>query len=208
MRAPANRTVTELLEQLAARIPAPGGGVTAAIHGGQAAALLAMVARYTTGERYSEHAGVVDRCITEADTWRTRFLELAADDESAFTAVGVAYTLPRSTDGEKQDRSAAIADALIGAATPPAEVIAGAAELATIAETLLPIGNKNVITDVAAAADAIRAAATTGRVNVEINLGGIVDAGERLRLTGVIATVDDIVRRADAVSSTVRATFY
>ena len=39
------------------------------------------------------------------------------------------------------------------------------------------MGNRNVVSDVAAAAEAARAAATTARVNIEINLGGIPDAG-------------------------------
>lgn len=207
-RRPGDRTVTELLEQLAARIPAPGGGVTAAIHGAQAAALLAMVARYSTGERFSEHAVVVTQCTSDADERRRRCLELAGADEAAFTAVSEAYALPRSTDVEKRDRSAVIAAALIGAANPPAEVIVVARELMAIAEALLSIGNKNVITDVAAAADALRAAVTTGRVNVEINLVGISDAATRLRLGEIVRTVDDIVRRADVVSASVRAQLY
>lgn len=45
-------TIAGFLSQLAARVPAPGGGATAARHAAQAAALLAMVARYSDGARY------------------------------------------------------------------------------------------------------------------------------------------------------------
>ena len=38
-------TIGAFLERLAERVPAPGGGATAALHAAQAAALLAMVAR-------------------------------------------------------------------------------------------------------------------------------------------------------------------
>jgi hypothetical protein len=48
------------LDSLADRTPAPGGGATAALHLGQAAALVSMVARYSTGARYAEHAAVID----------------------------------------------------------------------------------------------------------------------------------------------------
>ena len=44
-----NETVDSFLRGLAARVPAPGGGATAALHAAQAAALMAMVARYSDG---------------------------------------------------------------------------------------------------------------------------------------------------------------
>jgi formiminotetrahydrofolate cyclodeaminase len=61
-----------------------------------------------------------------------------------------------------------------------------------------------VITDVAAAAEAARAAATTARVNVEINLGGIKDEQVRAELTTAVRVVDDIAARAAAVTEAVR----
>ena len=200
-----DRSVNELLGQLAARVPAPGGGVTAALHAAQAAALLAMVSRYTTGERFSEHTDVVTTCTARADLHRSRSLELAEQDEAAFTAVSDAYRMPKETPGDKKARSAAIGFAVGKAAEPPAEVIRTAAHLIAIAETLLPVCNKNVITDVAAASDAARAAATTARVNVEINLAGIVDHALRYRLGVAVAKVDDIATRADRITDMVRA---
>ena len=51
-----NDTIESFLQSLAARVPAPGGGATAALHAAQAAALVAMVARYSDGPRYAAHA--------------------------------------------------------------------------------------------------------------------------------------------------------
>ena len=59
-RALREESITGFLDALAAKVPAPGGGATAALHLGQAAALVAMVARYTTGPRYAEHEALVD----------------------------------------------------------------------------------------------------------------------------------------------------
>ncbi len=61
-----------------------------------------------------------------------------------------------------------------------------------------------MISDVAAAADATRAAATTARVNVEINLGGITDQVIVAELLTAIADVDDLALRADKVTAAVR----
>lgn len=200
------QTIGEYLEHLAAREPAPGGGAAAALAAAQGAALLGMVARYSTGPKYDEHADVVAGVLDEADTLRHRSLQLADDDARAFSAVGAAYALPKATDEDKAARSAAIAAALVGAAAPPAAVIEVGTRLVELAETLLPVGNRNVVTDVAAAADAARAAVTTARVNVEINLGGIKDAAAASRFRAALAGVDDVAARADAVTSAVRAT--
>jgi formiminotetrahydrofolate cyclodeaminase len=195
-----DETIGSYLERLAARVPAPGGGAAAALHAAQGAALLAMVARYTTGPKYAQHADEVGRIAAEADELRLTALRLARQDAEAFTAVTEAYRLPREDEARKADRSRAIADALAGAARPPADVITAAGRIVDLAEDLLPLGNPNVVTDIAAATEAARAAATTARVNVEINLGGITDEAVRTALTRVLAGVDALTGRAEAVT--------
>jgi formiminotetrahydrofolate cyclodeaminase len=197
-------TIPEFLEQLAARQPVPGGGAVAALHAAQAAALLGMVARYSTGPRYAQHEAVVDQVLAEADDLREQALGLAEADAAAFTAVTDAYRLSKGTQEDAAARSAAIAAALVGAAEPPAAVITAAQRLVALAEELLPAGNRNVISDVAAATEAARAAATTARVNVEINLAGITDAAARERLTATTEGVEAIVERADLLTRAVR----
>src|ERR1700686_1190865 len=132
-----DQTITAFLDQLAARVPAPGGGATAALHAAQSAA------------------------------------PLAGGAAAACAAVAGAYALPKDTDEQKAARSAAIAEALAGAARPPADVVRLALLLVSLAEDLRPAGNRKVITDVAAAAEAARAAAITAKVNIEVNLRGL-----------------------------------
>ena len=147
-----DETIAVFLGQLAARVPAPGGGATAALHAAQSAALVAMVARYSNGARYD--AELMAGIITEADMLRDQALTLAEDDAAAFGAVSAAYQLQRRPPNCRKPGRAAIAEALIGAARPPAEVIRTALRVIELAEELLPAGNRNVITDVAAAAEA------------------------------------------------------
>jgi methenyltetrahydrofolate cyclohydrolase len=196
--------ISDFLDRLAARVPAPGGGAVAALHAAQAAALLGMVARYSTGDRYAEHRATVERITADADELRAIALQLAEDDAAAFALVADTYKLPKDTAEAKAARSAAIAAALAGAAKPPVAVIAAARVAVELAEDLLPIGNRNVVTDVAAAAEAARAAATTARVNVEINLGGVTDERARAELADQAATVDEIAARAEQVTAAVR----
>jgi formiminotetrahydrofolate cyclodeaminase len=196
-------TIAAFLDQLAARVPAPGGGATAALHAAQAAALLAMVARYSNGARYD--AELMNRIIAESDSLRQDALALAEADAAAFGAVAQAYRLPRETEAERQDRSASISSALAGAARPPADVIRTALLLTSLAEELLPAGNRNMITDLAAAAVAVRAAVDTARLFIEIDLKGITD---QVLLDGFAATAavaDTVAARAEAIVAAVRA---
>ncbi|MGW5153362.1 cyclodeaminase/cyclohydrolase family protein [Rhodococcus koreensis] len=199
-----HETISAFLESLADRVPAPGGGATAALHLSQAAALVAMVARYTTGDRYAEHSALVERVCTCSDTLRDKALVLAEEDMVAFSSVIDTYKLPKTTEMELAARSVAIENALVSAAQVPAEVISAAGAVIVLAEELLPVANRNVVSDVAAATEAARAAATTARVNVEINLPGITDPTIRQSLIDTIAYVDVLADRADAVTARVR----
>ena len=198
-----DETIAAFLERLAARTPAPGGGTTSALHAAQAAALLAMVARYSDGPRYD--AGLMNRIVTEADALREDALALAEADASAFGAVAEAYRLPRTTEQETTARSAAISSALAGAARPPADVVRTAVLLVSLAEELLPAGNRNMITDVAAAAEAARAAAVSARLIIEVNLKGITDLVQAEEFGTAAAVAGTVAERADAIVAAVRA---
>jgi len=196
-------TIADFLDQLAARLPAPGGGATAALHAAQAAALLAMVARYSDGPRYD--AELMNRIVTEADALRGDALALAGADADAFGAVAQAYRLPRATEQEKAARSASISSALAGAARPPADVVRTALLLVSLAEDLWPAGNRSMITDVAAAAEAARAAAVTARLIIEVNLKGIRDPVLAVEFGTAAAVAGSVAERADGIVAAVRA---
>ncbi len=196
--------IGDYLDQLADRVPAPGGGAAAALHAAVGAALLGMVARYSTGERYAAHQETISRIITETDELRGIALRLAEADAEAFAAVTDAYRMPKSTEADSAARSVALAQALVGAAWPPAQVIGIAGMVVDLAEALAAIGNRNVASDVAAAAEAARAAAATARVNVEINLASITDAQASLEMIAEMDKVDEVITRAEQVTATVR----
>ncbi|WP_410872448.1 cyclodeaminase/cyclohydrolase family protein [Nocardia sp. A7] len=191
-------TLEHYLSELAAKVPAPGGGAVAALHAAQAAALVAMVARYTTRAKDAQNRPVIDQIIVAADAALARSLDLADADAAAFTAVGAAYKLPKDTDAELAARTAAINTALVEAARVPAAVVDEADEILSLAAELLPIGNPNVVTDIGAAADAARAAAMSSQLNIEINVGSLpADLGDSFAAT--LLRVDTIAARADAL---------
>ena len=196
-------TIAGFLDQLAARVPAPGGGAAAALQAAQAAALLAMVARYSDGDRYD--AELMRRIVTEADAYREDALALAEADADAFAKVAAAYRLPRASEQERTARSESISSALAGAARPPADVVRTALLLVSLAAELRPAANQTMITDVAAAAATARAAAVTARLLIEVNLGGIADAVLVDEFATTAAVADTVTERADEIIASVRA---
>jgi methenyltetrahydrofolate cyclohydrolase len=197
-----DETIGSFLNRLAARTAAPGGGATGALHAAQAAALLAMVARFSDGPRHD--AEVVGRVRAAADGLADEALDLADADSVAFEKVIAAWQLPKETQEEQAARSAAITEAFAAAARPPADLMAAAVRLAGLAEDLLPAANRNVIGDIAAAAAAIGAAAVTAQVNIEANLSGIKDPALIEELTKTAALADSVTDRAARLVTAVR----
>lgn len=200
-----SETINGYLTRLASREPTPGGGAAAAIHAAQGAALVGMVARYTTGAKYEQHAELVTRVIASADRLVAEALRLADADQHAFQGVIDAYKLPSGTDDLKAVRAASVQDALILAAKTPAQLILLAGAVVDLATELFEVANSNVISDVAAAVDAARAAATTARVNIDINVVAIKDTEARTRLAGQTDGLEDkVILAADSLAKRVR----
>lgn len=200
-----SESMNDYLFRLASRQPTPGGGAAAALHAAQGAALVAMVARYSTGEKYAAYAEQVARITESADTLRHEALGLAGEDERAFQGVIDAYKLPSTTEELKAAKTAAIQDALVTAAQTPARLIGLSGAVVDLATELFDAANPNVISDVAAAADAARAAATTARVNIDINVVAIKDPAVRSRLASETDGLEEkVVLAADALVQRVR----
>ena len=197
-----DESIGSFLTRLAARSAAPGGGASGALQAAQAAALLAMVARFSDGPRYD--AETVGRVRAAADGLADEGVGLAAADSAAFEKVIAAYGLPKDTAEAKAARSAAIADAMAGAARPPADLMAASVRLVGLAEDLLPVANKNVISDIGAAAAAISAAAVTAALNIEANLSAIKDPALAAELTATAALADGVTDRAGRVIAAIR----
>jgi formiminotetrahydrofolate cyclodeaminase len=200
-----SETINDYLARLASRAPTPGGGAAAALHAAQGAALVAMVARYTTGTKYEQHAVLVARIISRADELVAQALLLADADQHAFQGVIDAYKLPTNTDELKAARAASIQDALIQAAETPAQLILLAGAVVDLATELFEVANASVVSDVAAAVDAARAAATTARVNIDINVVAIKDIEARSRLAARTDGLEEkVILAADALVKRVR----
>jgi methenyltetrahydrofolate cyclohydrolase len=199
-----SETIDNYLGRLAARQSTPGGGAAGALHAAQGAALIAMVARYSTGPKYADDAEDIERIISSADGLIPAAVRISDDDEEAFAAVIAAYGLPGGSDDEKAARSRAVQEALARAAEPPRALIDLGEQIIALGHELAYIGNANVISDVAAASEAARAAIGTARITLEINIKAIKDTGLQDALRSDVLRADDAVASADDLSARVR----
>lgn len=197
-------TVSDWLNELAAKKPTPGGGAVAALTAALAAAQLEMVAIYTTGDKWADRQESMLELVQDLQEARQQALSLVDADAAAFQAVGSAYKLPKDTEDEKNARFVAIQNALIVAAKPPAETALIAERLVPAAELLGRQGNPNVISDVAVGAALIKSALESAIVNIEINKREIKDNAIKTELGQAITAAEAVVGRVEGVIKTVR----
>jgi methenyltetrahydrofolate cyclohydrolase len=195
--------MSDWLDQLADRTPAPGGGAVAALCAASSAALLEMVARYTTGGKWADREQAMKAVVAEAAELRARAAQLAQDDAEAFRAVGAAYGLPRSTPQEKAARTTAIQGATRGAAEPPVQVGWVATRLVALADEMVEPANPNVLSDVGVAAATARAALSGSITNITVNAAYLSDPEVSRGLLDEVTALETAMGRADAVAARV-----
>jgi formiminotetrahydrofolate cyclodeaminase len=168
----ANRTLADLVELLAAREPAPGGGSAAAWTGAIAAALTEMAAAFALSSR-PDGDGDFDRervaqLRDQAARLRACLLELAEQDTRSYAPVLEALALARSDPS----RPARVQAALSAAAEVPLAIAAAAADVGELAVAAAKAGNMHLIGDATAAAVLAEASARAAVRLAELNLIG------------------------------------
>jgi methenyltetrahydrofolate cyclohydrolase len=195
--------MADWLDDLGARTPTPGGGAVAALCAASSAALLEMVANYTTGGKWADREDAMRAVIAEVTELRARAAQLAEHDVAAFGAVGAAYGLPKATPEEKAARSDAIQRATQGAAEPPRQVGRLATRLVVLADEMVDPANPNVLSDVGIAAATARAALSGSVTNIVVNAAYLTDAGASRALLDEVAELERAMARADEVAARV-----
>jgi glutamate formiminotransferase/formiminotetrahydrofolate cyclodeaminase len=166
----------DFLDQLAAATPTPGGGSAAAHTAAAGAALVAMVARLTTGKKkYLDVQERMFQIIDAAEDLRSKLNNAVIVDSAAFEKVMEAFRLPKNTDDEIQLRNEAIQTTTIHAAEVPLEVAKMALEVMKLAFEAAQNGNLNAISDAASGLFFAKSALMSASLNVRTNTLGIND---------------------------------
>ena len=148
-----DESLKKYIDDLAARLPAPGGGSAAALTAALGASLISMVINFTLGKpKYAPYEEELKRMLDESEKVRVRFLELVDLDVEAYNSKN-------------------IKDAL----DIPFMVCRLSFEAIQLCPPLIEKGNVNLISDVACAAILLESAFASASCNVEINLKCLKD---------------------------------
>lgn len=187
-------TCRDFADETASESPAPGGGSISAYLGALGAALATMVANLS-----SHKAGWDDRWEEFSD-WAVRgqqikddLLFLVDEDTNAFNKVMDAFGLPKTTDEEKEARSAAIQDATRYATEVPFRTMQRSFDSFEIIKAMAEQGNPNSVSDAGVGALCARSSVMGAFLNVKINAAGLKD---RKYAEDILAQGAEIERKA------------
>jgi len=163
-------------DETASESPAPGGGSISAYMGALGISLATMVANL------SSHKPGWDARWKEFSDWaeqgqriKDRLLKLVDEDTHAFNQIMAAFGLPKQTDEEKKNRTAAIQAATKIAIEVPLEVMRLSVQSMEVVKAMAETGNPNSVSDAGVGALCARAAVMGAFLNVKINAGGYTD---------------------------------
>ena len=167
----ASQPLSEFLASIASKTPTPGGGAVASAVGALAAALAQMVVAYSVGKKsLAQHEPRLQESVKVLERARMLLLELADEDAAAYGTVNELSKLP-----EGDPRRAALPGAQAASVQVPLAVMAAGVDLLRLFETLAPITNKQLRSDLAIAAVLADATVRASRWNVAVNVAFLSD---------------------------------
>lgn len=146
-------SIKKYLDDLAAKLPAPGGGSAAALNAALGASLISMVVNFTLGKpKYAEYEEELRTILGNSESLRNEFLELVDLDVLAYQSKDIRKSLDI-----------------------PFNLCRLCFEGIKLCPPLIKKGNINLISDVAVAAILLESAFASAYFNVEINLKYLKD---------------------------------
>ncbi len=201
--------VDRFVDEVSSESPAPGGGSVAALAGGLAAGLTAMVANLTVGKKGYEAAwDELSDLAERAQALKDRLVRAVDEDTEAFNAAMAAMRMPKGTPEERAARDAALEAGYQQAAAVPLATARACLEAIDLAHLVAAKGNRTSASDAGVAALMGRAGVEGAVLNVLINLGSVKDEPFTRACR---AETDELglqaAARADEVLGLVRAAF-
>jgi formiminotetrahydrofolate cyclodeaminase len=194
-----DKSIDVFLDDLASKSATPGGGSVAAVMGAQSAALVSMVCNLTIGKpKYAEVETDMQALLEKSEALRDRLTGMIKADVDVFNRLMAAYSLPKETDEEKQQRSAAIQVVLKEATEVPLDCASACAEAVKLSQIAAQKGSIAVISDAGVAVMAAYAGLKSAALNVYINTASLKD---KTFAEAKLAELEKILHGVDAMAT-------
>jgi formiminotetrahydrofolate cyclodeaminase len=168
-----DQSLKKYLDDLAAKLPAPGGGSAAALTAAMGASLISMVVNFTLGKpKYAKYEKELKIILSKSEKLKEEFINLLDLDVLAY-------------------KSKNIRDAL----DIPFMVARLCFEGIKLCPALIKKSNINLISDVAVAAVFLESAFTCAYFNVKINLKSLADKTFTKKIKKELTQKEKITRR-------------
>ena len=193
--------LTQFLDKLASKAPAPGGGGAAALAGAVGVALGNMTGSLTVGK--PKYAAVEEEIIEAnkmSEELRKELYGLIERDAKAFMPVSKAYGIPK----DDPMRDMIMEEALKGAAEVPLKIMRKCCEALEIIDVYAQKGSVIAISDAGCAAVMCKAALESAALNVYVNTKSMKNREYAVRLNEEVeGMLKKYVTMASEIYSTV-----
>ena len=163
-------SLTDFANETASESPAPGGGSVSAYVGALGISLATMVANLSSHKRgWDDRWEEFSDWAEKGEAIKKELVNLVDADTKAFNGIIQAFSLPKTTEEEKQARHTAIQEATKFAIDIPFRVMELACNSMEIIKAMALIGNPNSVSDAGVGAVCALAAVKGAFLNVRIN---------------------------------------
>ncbi len=196
-------SLVDFADETSSESPAPGGGSVSAYVGALGVSLGTMVANLSAHKRgWDDRWEEFSQWAEMGMKFQRELLWLVDEDTRSFNKIMEAFGLPKSSEQEKQARTAAIEEASKYAMEIPLRTAQVAFESLQVMKAMVEQGNPNSVTDAGVGAMCARTAVLGAIMNVRINASGIKDKEFTERLLNQALELEG---QAELAESEVRA---
>ncbi|MEI7903790.1 MAG: cyclodeaminase/cyclohydrolase family protein [Candidatus Firestonebacteria bacterium] len=171
-----NEPLIKFIENLSARLPAPGGGSASALVGALASSLNCMTANFTIGnEKYKAVESEMETLLLKSEALRDELLSLIKEDIDAYSMVSKANKELKTAGVSAEEKTKKKEELTKKAAEVPFKIMQACNKTLLLCKPMMEKGNKYLLSDVAVAAIFALAALKGAHVNVKINFSCLRD---------------------------------
>ena len=171
-----DKSLEGFVHETASESPAPGGGSISAYVGSLGAALGTMVANLSAHKRgWDNRWEEFSDWAEKGKFYHSALLKCVDEDTEAFNEIMAAFSLPKNSEKEKEERKNKIDLATKNAIEVPLKVMQLAHNSMEMIKAMAEQGNPNSVSDAGVGALCARTAVYGAYLNVKINTAGFSD---------------------------------